>query len=407
MITKETLPEEGFEKVDFSSVDDGYTDEPAAPPEWGGDVAPVVVEPTGGEEPPKEEEAPKVEGVVDTPPPIVEDTKFDISFFNKAFGTEFDSEDSLKVAIQNSSKAKELEAQLAEYESLKSDVEYYKNGINPLDYFASEDDFRVQQFKKQNPDKDANVAIKAFTSDLSKADDLDVLVMYEMLNDSKLKGGEAGAKEIVADQYGIDLDDRDSWTTLQENKLRKAANLARSEISEMKGKIELPKSVNLQSQREETMRLETEKKEQLKTKWTATVDNMFSHMEKVPIYDVDAEGKKTELFNYVVDDKSKAVLKDEVTNLLVGLGKDITEDNIKEAGQYVYERFALANMAKMFKAYGNDLLARQEQKIDAEIHNAEKPVLDIKPTTEADKERAAFEAYLSKTTQGFKRKPVL
>lgn len=389
----------GLKKVDWDSPEENVQDAPAP------DVTPDAPAPDA---PAPDAPAPDAPAP-DAPPQgdaIVDDVKFDIEFFNKSFGTKFDTEDALKNALQDSSKAKDLESKLLEYESLKSDIEYYKNGYNPLDLFASEDDFRVQQFKKQNPDKDASVAHKAFTSDLSKQDDLDVLVMYEMLNNPGLKGGEAGAREIVADQYGVDMEDRDSWTTLVQNKLKKAANLARSEIKGMKDGIELPKVVDLKSQREADIAAQNAHKEELKTKWSATVDNMFNHMDKVPIYEKDADGKDVELLNYVMDDKSKSALKQEVYEYVVNSGKDLTEDNINEAGQLVYSRFVLNNVAKIVKSYANDLLAKQEKKVDTEIHNAEKVTTDTKPASDLEKEKAEFINFALGNDKGFKRKPL-
>jgi hypothetical protein len=342
---------------------------------------------------------------VDKPIENVE-TKFDISFFNKSFNTQFDSEDALKNALQSSSKAQELESKLSEYETLKSDIEYYKNGINPLDYFASEDDFRVQQFKIQHPDKDSSIAYKAFTSDLSKVDDLDVLVMYELVNDPGLKGGDAGAKEIIESDYGVSIEERDSWTTLQENKLRKAANLARTELKEMKDGIKLPENVNLNSKRETDLAAQIEKQAQSKMKWTATVDNMFSNMDKVPIYDVDADGKQVELLSYVMDDKSKTFLKQNITDYVVNSNKDITEESVKEAGQIVYSRFILDNLPKIIKSYATDLLSKQEKVIDEKIHNAEKVTMAVKPEGEVEKEKAAFIDFALGGEKGFKRNPL-
>lgn len=390
----------GFEKVDWNKVE-----EPVVEPTQEPTKAPVAEPTTETGEPTKDTQAP--ETPVETPvvnQGVVEN-KFDISFFNKTFDTQFDTEDALKDAIKNSSKAKELESKLAEYEVLKADIERYKNGINPLDFFASEDDFRVQQFKKQNPDKDATVVYKAFTSDLSKVDDLDVLVMYEMFNNPGLKGGEAGALEDVADQYGLDLEDRNGWTQLQQNKLLKAANAARSEFKKVKGGIELPKHINLSEDREAQAKAQAERQADLKVKWSAAVDNMFSKMEKVPVYDVDQDGKQVELFNYVMDDKSKAVLKQGISDYLVNSGKEITPENVQEAGQIVYERFVLANLGKMMKTYGADLLAKQEKVIDKEIHNAEPVKTDVKQTTEIEREQAEFIANLT-GSRGFQKKPL-
>lgn len=393
----DTIP--GLEKVDWNAEAEK---EQALET---GKETPEKIEPAGKEEPvPVDDkakptgEADKPKGDSQKPEEKVEEKKFDIEFFNKSFNTQFDTEDSLKAVLQTPLRIKELEdkikgyeEQVKEYESLKSDIEYYKNGFNPLELFNnSEDDFRVQQFKNKNPDKDASVAYKAFTSDLSKVDDVDVLVMYEMLSNPGLRGGEAGAKEMIADQYGVDFEDRNSWTSLQENKLHRAANSARSEFNRMKSEIELPKNVNLQAQREEQKAKDEARKVELKGKWDATVDNMFANMDKVSVYDTDSDGKEVELLHYVMDDKSKQALKQEISDYVINSGNDVTKETVEQAGQLVYTRFVMDNLSKIIKAYANDAIAKLQKKTDEEIHNAEKPKADVKESSGLEKERAEF-----------------
>ena len=120
-----------------------------------------------------------------------------ISSLNTKFQTSFKSDEDLKAVIANAAKTQTLENQLKDFETLKSDIEYYKKGVNPLDYFSSEDSYRMEQFRKANPDKDAGVAGKLFTADLEKVSDLDVLAQYELLHGT-FQDGEVGAKELVA-----------------------------------------------------------------------------------------------------------------------------------------------------------------------------------------------------------------
>lgn len=348
--------------IDYSQFEPAFKKEEAAPaetvtPEIKDDVVAVTEAVT------TKEVAPPVE----TPPAEKVQTDY-ISSLNTKFNTSFKSDDDLKAIIESASKAQALQEQLKEFETLKADIDYYKSGVNPLDYFASEDDYRMQQFKKTNPDKDAGVANKLFTTDLDKLSDVDVLAQYELLHGT-FQDGEVGAKELVASTYEIDLDDPESWTRLSKNTMARAANKARSEIKELKGSIKLPDKIDLASKREAEKASLQQKADLLKKGWGDVVPKMLTDLKEVVINDTDKDGKEEPLMKYVIDEDAKKELGAEVMEYLVSTNKDITEDNVKEAAIGIQREYVLRNLPKILKAYATTLVAEVDRKKDEETHN--------------------------------------
>lgn len=376
-------------EIDYSQFEKAFEPAPAA-----------QVTPKGGTTPPAPAELVTPPAVttatpVTTPEPIQTDY---ISSLNTKFKTSFKSDDDLKSVLENAAKTQALQEQLKEFETLKGDMEYYKKGVNPLDYFASEDDYRMQQFKKTNPDKDAGVANKMFTTDLDKLSDLDVLTQYELLHGT-FTDGEVGAKELVAAQYELDLNDPESWTRLSKNTMARAAAKARSEIKELKGSIKLPETIDLASKREAEKATALQRAELLKQGWGDVVPKMMTDLKEVAINDTDKDGKEEPLLKYVIDEDAKKELGAEVMDYLISNNKDINEENVKEAAIGVQREYVLRNLPKILKAYATTLVAEIDRKKDEETANPNPIKGEVKPAADA---AAAKQAEIEYATGGAK-----
>jgi len=323
-------------------------------------------------------------------------------FFNKTFKTDFKTEDDFKKVIELSSKAKTLEDQLKEYETLKADLEAYKTGVNPLDYFASEDDYRIQQFKKENPDKDASVAYKLFASDLGKASDLDVLIQFELLDGAV--SNEAEARELISAKYDLDLSsDPKEWTALARTQLKRDANKARGEVKSMKEGYKLPDKVDIAGRREAEKADAQKRVETLTKGWQDIVPKILTDLKEVEINDYDKDGKVESLMKYVIDDEAKKQLGTEVMDYLVVNQKDINDDNVKEAAMVMQSRYVLQNLPKILKAYSTSILAEYDKKRDAELTNPNPLKTDTKPVDEAEAARKRQSTEQALGGLGFKR----
>lgn len=330
------------------------------------EVTPTVVAPTEAKPADANEVKAEVKPVevVSEPEP-----KLDLSFFNKLYKTDFKSEADITALIERSSKASELENKLKEYESLKADIEYYKKGINPLDWFDSEDDFKIQQFKKTHKDKDASIAYKLFGSDLSQTSDFDLIVQYELMNGG-IVGGEPTAIEFVANKYGIEnINNPAEWTALTKTQLKRAADGVRREISTLKSEIKLPETINLAEKREADAKRQADELEASKKGWTEAMPKLLENLKEVDISDSTNDGKVEPLLKYVIEDEVKNGLGNAIMEQLIINKIPINDNTVKEVGNSILKEYVYHNLPKLLKAYANPLLAALDKKKDEETHN--------------------------------------
>jgi len=323
--------------------------------------------------------------------PAQEEPKFDIAFFNKLYKTDFKSEDDIKSVLEQSSKASELEDKLKEYEALKEDIEFYKNGINPLDYFVSEDAFRIQQFQKQNPDKDASIAYKLFGADLSKMSDFDLIVQYELMNGG-IEGGEPTAIEFVESKYGIeDVNNPAEWTALTRTKLKRSADEIRKEMSKLKEDIKLPETINLAEKREAEKKKQAEEQETIKAGWESTMPKLLDNLKEIDIKDVTKEGKEEPLLKYVLEDDVKANMGNAIKDYLVSNRIPVTDEAIQNVGTEILKSYVFDNLPKLLKAYATPLLSVLDENKDKETHNATVLKTEKKPEDLSEDEKTKKE----------------
>jgi len=319
-----------------------------------------------------------------TPEPVQTDFW---SSLNEKLKTDFKSEDDIRSLIENSSKVKTLEEQLKDFDTLKADIEFYKESADPLKHFANEDEYRLQQFRKSNPEKDSSVAYQVFTSDIDKLSDLDVLAKYELLN-NEVEGGDAGAKELVAQQYSLDLEsDPKDWSTLSRNQLKKAANLVRKEFKDLKESYKLPEKVDLASKRQSDQQAIAQRKELIEKGWTEVIPKALNEIKEIEINDTDKDGNVEPLMKYVIDEDLKKELGEEAKQILLANNVDINAESGKFIDKYIKDQYVTRTLPKILKAYATTLMAELDAKRDKEIHNPTPIKTDPRPASADDTEK--------------------
>ena len=316
-----------------------------------------VVAPVDGGEKPKEEP----EG-------------FNIEFFNKQFSTEYKDESGIKEALEALKKNEGLQTQVDTIPSLQEELEILRGEADPMKYFASEDDFRVAQFKKEFPSKDPAMVARLFSTDLSQANDFDLLTWMTMLDNPNLKGGESGARELVADFYGVenpsDLTDIDTITA---NKLMVNASKERTRLSEMKDGIKLPEKKDYATVLEQRKADQATQLEESQAGWNTLSEAVVKDYPDVVIQDTDAEGNVTEFFRYPVGkDMTEEIVKP-VVDGFVKAGIPIDEQSAKALGIAIQKEFISKNYDKILRAAVKDKMANKEEEVLEEEHNTKKP----------------------------------
>ena len=317
--------------------------------------------------------------------------KFDPEGFNKEFETEYDSPDTLKEDLKSLTELKEKYTQLeSEKDGLSQKYDEAMKSLDPMQYFVNEDEYKRQLILKKFGEEVNPAALNRIVSaDLSTLSDIDVLVLGELVRNSNVYGGEAGARELVYDNLGIDLEDNPSeWTTLQKNKIASAAVSIRSNLNKLKD-VEIPAKVDFEATSQAKATEAKQKLDQLTGKWDKAADKMLGGFKEMTIQD-EVDGKKTDVFSYAVPDAFISGAKTDVVEFMAENGMEPTQENIEKAMEYVQERFVRENFQNMLLSYGKEIEAKVTEKKDKEVDNPEPPKDTTKPVEEADKEQAEF-----------------
>ena len=333
---------------------------------------PKAEEKKEGEEPKAEEpkgEAPKEE-------PKQEETLFDITEINKRFSTEFEDEDSLKAALESSKRIGELEKQVAELEALKEENLTLRENLDPMKYFTSEDSYKIEQFKREFPDKVPDVAYKLFTQDVNQMPDKDMLAYNMMLDDPDLDY--ATALEVVDRDYGLEEGEEVDKVTAA--KMRKDARVARNSVSSMKSQIKLPDKIDVDSLSAQQKELREKKQQQLSQGWKDVAKEVAGTLSDVVIKDDDGN----EMFRYSVTKDFPADVVDQVADTLSRTGTDISEDAAKTAAKVMRQNYLEQNYEKILKAAIDNERAKAEEDRLKKQHNPGSDKSDPEPKKKDD-----------------------
>lgn len=349
----------------------------------GGDINKIAQQ-----EAPKEEEKPEEHKPVDTPDaPTVEnesgaapDTppevpqEFNIEFFNKQFSTEFTDEDSIKEALKSVQEIEGLKKQVDTISTLNEELEILRKELSEPNELFSEDDYRVAQFRKTFPDKDPAVVAKLFSADLSNVNDFDFLTWMTMLDNPNLDGGEKGARELVADLYGIDdAGDLSELDTLTKNKLRRDAGKDRTRLSEMKTGLPVPEKKDYSTIVEQRKAEQVEKLEKLNADWNTLASAVIKEYPDFVINDTDKDGNVTELFRYKVGGDISAETVKPIVDGFIRAGVPVDKASGQALGVALQKDFLYRNRDKIIQQAIKDATAKLEEKTLQEEHNPGKP----------------------------------
>jgi hypothetical protein len=299
--------------------------------------------------------------------------EFKLEHFNKKFNKEFKSEDELKSLFDLPTKVTDLEAKASQTDKLKADYDalqakYNEVGkyIDPKKFFANEELYKTNLMLKKYPDKDVTLMTKISTINVDKADDIDLLVLNEMLQNPKLKGGEAGARELVADELGIDLEDKTTWDQKTENKILKAATKIREDFKNLQ-KVEADVPIDVEKVKSDLISQETNKVEKSKSEWSPLVNKAISDFKELTIFDKNDKGELTELYKYQVEwsDEVKKVIAEDTANYLAFTGQPVNKETITNTLDMMKGKYVLSELPKILKAYG----LKETTRVNDEWHN--------------------------------------
>lgn len=348
-------------------------EEPAEPAE---PVQEEEVKPEEGQEP----QEPTTEGgEAQTEPP--QETVFEINDFNQRFSTEFSDEDQIKEALGSTKRLSELEEQIKELESLKEENLLLKENLNPMKYFTSEDAFKIEQFRKQFPDKAGDVAYKLFTSDVSGMSDKDVLAYNMMLDDPELD--HSTALEVVERDYNIE--DGEEMDKVTAAKIRKDARIARGGIEKIKSEINLPDQVSTDALTAQQRELRAARQEKLKEGWSSVAKEISKNLPDLVITD-KVDGKDQEVFKYSISKDFPSEMVDKMVDVMVQSGTEIDKNAAATMMEVAKQTYVSNNFDKIAKAIREDAFAKAEEARLKKQHNPGTPKSQGEPVKDKSKD---------------------
>lgn len=211
------------------------------------------VEDNATQETPKEEPKKEVvdEGVKETPKetPLKEEPKpFDFGVLSEKIGREINDEESLKALFE---KADKYESTATEYEQTKQQMSELSKKLDPLSYFASEDEYKRQQLLIKKGDQLGKDAIKELSvlnpSEVGNLSDVDVLKLQLMVDKGVSK---EDAESYLMRKYDVtDFSDEDIEAGVK-SAMKIDAVDARRQVSDLYGDIEIPNKTDIESSRQ-------------------------------------------------------------------------------------------------------------------------------------------------------------
>ena len=311
-------------------------------------------------------ESTKVEEVTSTPPANW------LEEFNKSFQTNYSSVDELKTKFGTTVPSEEIEAIKAQNETLKAReqklIEIAKGLQDPKSFFPEEVDYKKSLLVKANPSVNKEVAGKVFTVDVENANPLDLIVLDMQLNHKRLVGGEAGARETLLAELGIEADYQwDDLTVAQKNQINIRAEKAAEHISTLRNSVQLPEPMkDIESILQEMQPVKPTEYDI--TKWDGKIDSVISKVDFIEIKDGDSL-----IYKEPIDDEYRSGLRDAIVEVIKAKGIDPTPENINGLVEEAKDFYYKENMSQMFKRFKNQIIADYEKEVHAKLHNDTDP----------------------------------
>jgi hypothetical protein len=291
---------------------------------------------------------------------VQDDKGFDISLL-KSQGIDVADIDDLKAKlkgyIEYEAKVKDSEAKLAEKDSAISELaDMLDKHSNPLSFFENEDEYKLQQIKKQSKDLFPNYNSKAITEIMtngSNLTDLQVLILNEYLESKHVKS-DADAKEVVYEDLRIEEDlPYDDWSSAKKIMAEKKARAIRDKFEKIKNDIKMPEKISFTEKYAKSKEEATQKQEVQKAAWTDKVDGVINAISK---YEDKDNG-----FTFDIDEDYKNYVRKELVNTVVNMGIEPTSENIANVSNTLQWEYLKNNHSKFLKLRDDYLKLKWEQ----------------------------------------------
>ena len=314
--------------------------------------------------------AKEVERTVEEPVKVAQEINW-LEHFNKEFSKGYKDKEEVKALFDKVGKYDEIETSNKDLQQKLVEYAELAKKVNPMEYFASEDEYVRNQFLKANKGKYSEEVLNTLSvlspEKVGKLSFLDAVKTDLMIN-KDLSSEEATA--YVNDRYGIESGEE--LDVAASAKLKVDAKDAKSRLSKLYEGIDIPKAVDIEGSR-------TTRKEA----WNTPLREVVKGIDKIAI----AEG-----VDFVVDDTMKSGLEEEIMSELLISGVNPTEETLKSVVGLAKDRLVLRNIDKVVKSIEGDLREKIKAEVRTEVHN-DKP-LNNDTRSDAQRSRTADDVVL-------------
>lgn len=338
----------------------------------------------------------------------------DITVLNKQLGREFDSFDSLSQELERASKVDDLEGKVKDFESVKQTEQELREKYDilleqadPKSFFANESSLKLEQFKKQNPDKDPSIAQNIFaTEDLNQVDDFEIVKWGEKLDHPRLKSSDESLRGRLAKRFGEDPDiDMSEWSQSAQDQLLIEADKYRKSFREMKN-VEVPETIDVESIRQQRLQEKQEMEAKIKESWASKSKEIKDSVSKLK-FEVGSpkEGESQEYFEWDITPEQSSMV-DGIVDQMVSSGMEMNEDSLNTAKEAAFDLMLRQELPNILSKYKETVVSELEAKHLKDTHNPE-PLHDSQaPQDDQERAKKEFQEWAKRPTTGFSRSPL-
>lgn len=322
-----------------------------------------------------------------------------LEFLNSSLGTEHTSRDDV-LAVGYKERLIELNNLSNSVTELTSNNDKLTKAnkellekIDPLKFFANEDEYRRQQLLISHPDYDPATLSRVVNSDLEKLSPIEVLRLKIQLQDGDIYKTTQEVDEAIEDEYDVELTDGfDEIESRKKNKILKNAKMARKEFLELKQGVKLPEKVDYDKQKQEAF-------DKSKDQWSPFFkEDFIKALGKIEFTTKTKDGKVEKVFEFKVDEGYHKSINEKIDGIIETIAKRNVEFT-KEGKQAIIKEFKdyylKNNILKIMDAYANDKITQMDEEQFKKLQNpkpvSKKEAPESKTSAEKSKEKAEKE----------------
>lgn len=264
---------------------------------------------------------------------------------------DIENEDTLKSYFDKADEYETLKKSVDDLEQRKIELETLAKGVDGRSWFANDDEFIRQQFLKNSEGKFSESALEVLTGlspeKIGKMKPIDAIKAQMMVDYPDMEKHEV--EELVMSELGVDDMVQDEWESLPKAKMKKMAKDAKSKLGSLYEGIEIPKAVDIQTDRD--TRKET---------WSKPIDALVDGITKLEL---------SEDLAFDLTSEMKEGLSDALMNSVLASRTELSEDNLGQLAGMARSHLLERNFDSVLKVVRDTISEQVKEEWQKKVHN--------------------------------------